>query len=141
MDNVAGKADTLAADLDLGRASFAAALRSGDAAGASIVYGDDATLVAPAGELLRGRAAIEGFWRTGLDIGVSEVRYSVLEIERRGDVAFEVGEYALLSTQEAGKATVNRGRYLIVHRIEADGRWRRAAEMLSPDPGARAVPG
>jgi hypothetical protein len=31
---------------------------------------------------------------------------------------------------------VDRGRYLVVHRVEADGRWRRAAEMFSPDPGA-----
>jgi uncharacterized protein (TIGR02246 family) len=134
VDNAAEPADALASDLDRGRASFADALRSGDAAGASSLYADDATLVAPAGELLHGRAAIEGFWRTGLEIGIADARFSVLEVERRGDVAFEVGEYALVSMHESGTGAVNRGRYLIVHRIEPDGRWRRAAEMLSPDP-------
>ena len=135
VDIRADTADAIAADLDHGRASFAAALRSGDAAGASSLYADDATLVAPAGELLHGRSAIEGFWRTGLEIGISEARFSVLEVERRGDVAFEVGEYVLVSIHESAPGAVNRGRYLIVHRIEPDGRWRRAAEMLSPDPG------
>jgi uncharacterized protein (TIGR02246 family) len=129
-------ADALAADLDRCRTSFAEALRAGDAATASSLYADDATLVAPAGELLHGRSAIEGFWRTGLEIGIADARFSVMEIERRGDVAFEVGEYALISIHESGPGAVNRGRYLIVHRIEPDGRWRRCAEMLSPDPAA-----
>lgn len=136
VDIQAEAADALAADLDRCRTSFAEALRAGDAVGASSFYADDATLVAPAGELLHGRSAIEGFWRTGLEIGIAEVRFSVMEIERRGEVAFEVGEYALVSIHESGPGAVNRGRYLIVHRIEPDGRWRRCAEMLSPDPAA-----
>jgi hypothetical protein len=32
-------------------------------------------------------------------------------------------------------AAVNRGRYLVLHRLAADGHWRRAAEMFSPDQG------
>lgn len=135
VDKPAEPADALVEDLDRGRTSFADALRSGDAAGASSLYADDATLVAPAGELLHGRDAIERFWRTGLEIGIADARFSVLEIERRGDIVFEVGEYALIAIHESGPGAVNRGRYLIVHRIEADGHWRRAAEMLSPDPG------
>lgn len=140
VDIQAETTDAIAADLDRGRALFADALRSGDAAGASSLYAEDATLVAPAGELLHGRSAIERFWRTGLDIGVAEARFSVMEIDRRGDVAFEVGEYALLSIHESGTGAINRGRYLIVHRIEPDGHWRRAAEMLSPDPGDVPAP-
>lgn len=125
--------DAVAADLGRGRTAFTTALRSGDVAGASALYADDATLVAPAGEVLHGRPAIEQFWRTGVEIGIADAEFAVLEIERRGDVAFEVGEYALHSSNGAGADAVNRGRYLIVHRIESDGRWRRAAEMFSPD--------
>ena len=84
----------------------------------------------------------EGWYATGshpqdYEIGLDEARFEVLEIEQQGEVVLEVGEYTLHSTQESG-AVVNRGRYLIVHRSEGDGRWRRAAEMLSPD-GAAAV--
>jgi hypothetical protein len=34
---------------------------------------------------------------------------------------------------EIGAHVVDRGRYLVVYRVDPDGRWRRAAEMFSPD--------
>ena len=120
-------------DLDALRSAFERAVQAGDAAAAADAYADDATLVAPAGELHHGRAAIERFWRTGVEIGIDDARYAVIEVDRRGDVIFEVGEYALHSTQAPGGADVSRGRYLIVHRPDGTGRWCRAAEMLSPD--------
>ena len=121
------------ADLDLARHTFAIAICTGDAAAVAAGDADDATLVAPAGELLRGRPAIERFWRTGVEIGIGEVELAVLDLRLRGDVALEVGEYALHVRQDSGTSAVSRGRYLVVLRIEADGQWRRTAEMFSPD--------
>jgi uncharacterized protein (TIGR02246 family) len=121
------------------RLAFEAALSSRDAAAAAKVYTHDATLVAPAADVMRGRPAIERFWRTGVEAGIEQVELAVLELQLRGDVAFEVGRYALHLAPESGGSIVDRGRYLVVHRIEADGRWRRAAEMFSPD-AAPAAP-
>lgn len=121
------------ATIDASRRAFEAALRSGDASAAASIYADDATLVAPAAEVLRGRAAIERFWRTGVETGIESVTLARLDLQLQGDVAFEVGEYALHVASESGGPIVDRGRYLIVHRIEPDGSWRRAAEMFSPD--------
>jgi ketosteroid isomerase-like protein len=122
------------ADLERARAAFAAALRAGDTATAVAAYDRHATLVAPAGELLRGRQMIERFWRTGIEIGVDNVELDLLELELRGDIALEVGQYQLHVAAAPGTpAAVNRGRYLVVHRLGGDGRWRRAAEMFSPD--------
>lgn len=134
-------AGSVHADLDQGRAAFLAALRRGDASEAAAAYALDATLVVPAGELLRGRPAIERFWRTGMEIGIGDVELAVLEVRFRGDIAVEVGEYALHIAKEAGRSDVNRGRYLVVHRVEPDGRWRRAAEIFSPDRSFEAAPG
>jgi uncharacterized protein (TIGR02246 family) len=121
-------------DIDRGRLAFAAALRSGDASAAASVYADDATLLAPDADVVRGRTAIERFWRTGVETGIEQVELVVIEIQQRGEVAFEVGRYALFLAPESGASIVDRGRYLVVHRVDADGRWRRAAEMFSPDP-------
>jgi uncharacterized protein (TIGR02246 family) len=121
-------------DIDQTRLAFTAALGSGDAAAAAAIYADDATLLAPDVAVVRGRPAIERFWRTGVETGIEHVELVVLELHRRGEVAFEVGEYALHVAPESGVPVVDRGRYLIVHRVEADGHWRRAAEMFSPDP-------
>jgi uncharacterized protein (TIGR02246 family) len=132
VEAVAPQADA-AADIDRGRLAFASALSSGDATAAAAIYADDATLIAPAADVLRGRPAIERFWQTGVETGIEQVELAVLELQLRGEVAFEVGRYALHLAPESGGSIVDRGRYLIVHRIEADGRWRRAAEMFSPD--------
>ena len=125
--------DLMADAIDRNRAAFATALESGDAAAAAAVYADDATLVAPAAAVVHGRAAIERFWQTGVETGIDRVEHAVLELTRQGNVAFEVGEYALHVAPESGAAVVDRGRYLIVHRAEPDGTWRRCAEMFSPD--------
>lgn len=126
--------EAITATIERGRLTFEAALRAGDAAAASSVYADDATLVAPAADVLRGRSAIEGFWRTGVETGIQRVELAVLDLQQRGDIVFEVGQYAIHLTPESGEAVVDRGRYLVVHRREPDGRWRRVAEMFSPDP-------
>jgi hypothetical protein len=47
-------------------------------------------LVAPAAEVLRGRAAIERFWRTGVETGIESVTLARLDLQLQGDVAFEV---------------------------------------------------
>lgn len=133
MDILRSTTDMVIASIDEGRIAFEAALSSGDAATAATIYADDATLLAPAADVLHGRPAIERFWRTGVETGIERVTTTRRELQLRGDVAFEVGEYALHVAPESGAPVVDRGRYLIVHRAEPDGRWRRAAEMFSPD--------
>jgi len=126
-------AESIAEDLEAGRAAFATALGTGDAAAAADAYADDATLIAPAAEVLHGRPAIEGFWRTGVETGIERIDLTVVALQQRGEVAMEVGRYALHVTPEGGERVVDRGRYLVLHRVDRDGRWRRCAEMFSPD--------
>ena len=141
MDSVHTIADAVIAIIDQGRRAFEAALRSGDAAAAASIYADDATLVAPAADVLHGRPAIERFWRTGVETGIENVTLQRLDLQLYGEMAFEVGEYALHVAPESGGPVVDRGRYLIVHRAEPDGSWRRAAEMFSPDRMPAPEPG
>lgn len=126
-------ADSIVDDLDRARVAFATALQAGDGAAIGDTYADDATLVAPDAEVLRGRSAIERFWQTGVETGIERVDLTVLDLQQRGDVTLEVGRYALYVAPEAGGSVVDRGRYLVVHRADSDGRWRRCAEMFSPD--------
>lgn len=115
------------------RAAFVAALRGGDAAAASAVYADDARLLAPSAEVMRGRAAIEAFWRAGVDAGVAEVELEVLELDRRDGVAYEIGRYAMQLRPSDGGTVIDRGNYVLVHERQPDGSWRRAVEMFTPD--------
>ena len=130
---ILGSAQGLSDDLDRGRDAFASALQAGDAAAAADAYTDDATLVAPAAEVFHGRSAIERFWQTGIETGIERLELTVLDVRQRGEGAFEVGRYALHLAPESGGVVIDRGRYLVVHRAGPDGRWRRCAEMFSPD--------
>lgn len=120
-------------DLDLSRFAFRDAVRTGDSAAIGQAYALDATLVAPGSEVVRGRAAIEQFWRTGVEIGIEDLELAVLDLHVVGDLALEAGRYVMHAPPQGGPGPANHGSYLAVHRVEPDGRWRRLAEMLSPD--------
>ena len=115
------------------RAAFAAALRGGDAAAAGAVYSDDASLLPPSAEPLKGREAITAFWRAGVAAGISDVELDALELERVDGLAYEIGRYALQLQPAGGGTIVDRGSYVLVHARQTDGSWRRAVEMFSPD--------
>ena len=121
------------------RAAFAEALRGGDATAAAAVYSEDASLLPPSAEPLKGREAIAAFWRAGVEAGISDVELDALELERVEGLAYEIGRYALRLQPDDGAAVVDRGSYVLVHTRQTDGSWRRAVEMFSPDVQTRRV--
>lgn len=123
----------MAAELNASREAFIAAINARDSRTAAAAYSDDARLAPPSADLLVGREAIESFWRTGFDAGLSTVALSPTELQDFGALVCEVGGYVLGVTSPEGALLANRGRYLVIWR-RADGRWQRAVEMLSPDP-------
>ncbi|MBA3476728.1 MAG: DUF4440 domain-containing protein [Actinobacteria bacterium] len=119
------------------RDAFVGALESGDAKMASASYTHDARLLAPSAELFRGRAAIERFWRAGVDTGISEVELETLELVRVDGFAYEIGRYALGLRPADGICVIDRGKYLRVHERQSDGSWLWAVEMFNPAVASR----
>jgi ketosteroid isomerase-like protein len=113
------------------RATFVAALSSGDAAAVARLYADNAKLLAPSAELFEGRGSIEAFWRAGVEAGLRGLELDAIELDGGGSVAYEIGSYSLRLEAEEG-AIVDRGRYLLVHERQDDGAWLRAVEMFNP---------
>jgi ketosteroid isomerase-like protein len=133
MDPIGRTVDASVGGIGDAQDAFVRALQSGDATSASASYTPDARLLAPSAELFRGRVAIERFWSAGLDTGISEVRLETLELVRRNGVAYEIGRYALGLRPADGIPLIDRGKYLRVHELQADGTWLWAAEMFNPD--------
>jgi uncharacterized protein (TIGR02246 family) len=125
--------DSMTSDLEASRQAFVAAINAHDSRTAAAEYAKDARLVPPSAEVLVGREAIESFWRTGLDAGLSSVDLHPTELQDIGPLVCEVGGYAIGVISPEGMQLTNRGRYLVVWRRQTDGRWQRAVEMLSPD--------
>jgi ketosteroid isomerase-like protein len=129
----ASPARTWLDELALARTAFVDAIRRGDRRAVAELYGDDARLVAPNTDPLRGRDDVEAFWGAGVDSGITSVELRPEDVELAGSVAWEVGAYVLRMDSPDRAPIVDGGRYLLIYRLDGE-RWLRTAEMFRPDP-------
>ena len=115
------------------RSAFRDAIRRGDASGAASVYGEGARLIAPSAARIEGRDAIEAFWRAGMGVGLATVDIEAAETRADRPMACELGRYEIRLEPGGGPTVVEKGSYVLVLEAIADGSWRRAVEVFSPD--------
>ena len=132
MDHASDEQSFRSAMLGAGR-SFVAAIAARDAHAAAGGYAHAARLLAPSVEPIEGRDAITAFWQAGIEAGIRDIERVAVHAEERGSVAFEFGRYAIRVDPPEGRRVVDRGKYLLVHELQADGSWQWAVEMFSPD--------
>jgi len=115
--------------------SFASAMGAGDAAGVAAIYLPDAHLLPPDAAPVEGREAIQQFIAGFLGAYHVAIAVSADEIEGRGDLAYARGHYTMEGTPKAAGTPPLReeGKFLEVLRRQADGTWRYAADMWSPN--------
>lgn len=115
--------------IQTGGVQLGAAVNRGDAAAAAALYEADAWLLAPSAELVTGRLEIEAYWRAGLAVGLARVDLSTTDVHVVDAIAIEVGRYVLTLADDA----VDGGKYVVLHRRQTDGTWRRAVDVFNPD--------
>lgn len=119
-------AEASASRSELGRMNrdFAAALNAKDAKAAAALYTEDAVLIPPGESLVRGRPAIEEYWRAALELGgVREVSVETMDAHSSGSLGYETGRFVLTANGPDGQPVVERGRYVELLRRQPDGRW------------------
>ena len=104
-------------------ARYVAASNRGDAEGLASLYADDAMLLPPDHEPIRGRQAIGEFWRQGTDEGL---QVTTLTVEVDGDIGYLVGRYNLPSTDEE---PADSGKYVMCLKRQRDGSWKLTADI------------
>jgi uncharacterized protein (TIGR02246 family) len=115
---------------------FAAAVNAKDAAKAAALYSDDADLMVPNGETIKGRANIEAFWESLVAQGLT-ISTATTAVDASGSIGYESGTYDLsLGTGE--KPAHDRGKYLNLMRREADGHWRMIVDIWNSSLPANA---
>ena len=101
--------------IEAANANFMAAYRANDARAVAECYTDDAQLLPANSEPITGKEAIEGFWRTVMGMGIAGARLDTVEVESQGDLAVEIGRYALTG---ADGGTLDNGKYVVIwHRV------------------------
>jgi ketosteroid isomerase-like protein len=122
------------AEIDASNERFLQELARGDATAAASAYDEHAILLPPTGEAIRGRKAIESFWRSGIEIGVRAVELEPLERGDAGQLVYEVGRYRMVLQPAKDQPRLERGAYVVLHRQEPDGSWRRAVDTFNRAP-------
>jgi ketosteroid isomerase-like protein len=115
------------------------AIELGDAAAVAAMFTDDAQLCTPGmAAAVRGRGAIEGFWRGALNGGLKALPLTADAVEGSGDVRIETGTYVARGEQGA---ELGQGNYLFVwKRVGADWKiFRDFANAAAPRPVATAA--
>ncbi len=102
---------------------FEAAYNRGDAAAVAAGYAEDATVMPPGSAMVRGRPAIEQFWRGVREMGVQEVALTTEEVDSRDDLAYEIGSATLKIRPPQGETVTDTVKYLVVWKRQSGGPW------------------
>ena len=112
---------------------FETLFNAGDAAGMASFYAEDARLLAEHTDLIRGRDAIERFWREAISRAraadaVRTIRLD--EVISSGDLGYALGVVVVGIPNGRELST----KYATIWQRDADGRWRLAVDSSSPNP-------
>jgi ketosteroid isomerase-like protein len=110
---------------------FADAAARGDARTMASAYTNDADLLPPNAEALRGQVAIERFWRGGIEMGIRGLELETLQLEPADGLAYEIGRYTLCFQKEHGVPVTDEATYVVIHRRQPDGSWQKAVEIFN----------
>jgi uncharacterized protein (TIGR02246 family) len=92
-----------------------------DAATIGNLYAEDATLLPPGSEAIKGRQNIQQFWQGFFDAGASDAQIRSLEVNSVGDTAYEIGAYEANVPAPQGGIVRSQGKYVVIWKRQPDG--------------------
>jgi uncharacterized protein (TIGR02246 family) len=120
--------------IEEGNAKFSAAVRQADGAAIAALYTDDATLLPPDMDAIQGRSGIETFWKGGLQMGIKDAVLTTVNVAGGGDLAYEIGKFALKIQPEGKEPLEQKGKYVVVWKKTPDGAWKLHVDIWNSGP-------
>ena len=103
---------------------FTEAVRQGDAAALATLYTENATLMPPDSDMLKGKEAIEEFWNNVMQMGLKDATLTTVEVMGSGNLAYEIGKYTLKMQAEGQEPIGVYGKYVVIWQAQDDGSWK-----------------
>ena len=98
------------------------------------VYTQDAAILPPDSEIVRGRENIKQFWsKVILGAGLSAAPLTTVEAEMLGDAAYEIGAAQLTFQGQGGTSQIS-VKYIVIWKQDADGSWKWHRDIWNPTP-------
>lgn len=113
---------------------FGEAVRQGNAAAVGALYAEDAILLPPGSEMIKGRPGVQEFWQGGLKMGIKDAVLTSVDVTAFGNTAVEIGTYAL-KIQPEGQAAIieDHGKYVVVWKKAEVGSWKLSVDIWNTD--------
>jgi uncharacterized protein (TIGR02246 family) len=112
---------------------FMEAYNRGDATAIGEMYTEDSKLLPPNMALLRGKQAIQDFWKMAMAMGM-HANLETEEVDFDGDLGYDRGIITLTKQSKEDDTTTYRQKYLIVVKRHTDGSWKIAADIWNGNP-------
>ncbi|MFB0523746.1 MAG: SgcJ/EcaC family oxidoreductase [Candidatus Bathyarchaeia archaeon] len=95
-------------------AKYRELVQKGDASGLSELYTEDAVLLYPRRDMIKGRKAIKETMESYFERGVKDIELNTIEVIGRGDNVAELGTYVLRWEPKGQRALEEKGKYVVV---------------------------
>jgi len=106
--------------------AWTAAFNKGDAAAVAALYTEDAHVLPPGADMVKGRSAIEAFWRRAAQ-QMGEAKLTTLDVQPLGPrAAREIGTVTLKTKSQPPQEIT--GKYAVVWR-KVGGKWKLATDI------------
>jgi uncharacterized protein (TIGR02246 family) len=117
---VAAQTAAVKAAIDASNKKFGAAIAAGDTKALGTIYTDDAMVMPPNSEAVKGRQAIEGLFGMLVTSGIKGAVLTAQEVEAHGESATELGSYSI---KDATGKEIDRGKYVAIWK-RVKGEWK-----------------
>ena len=111
---------------------WSAASAAKDLEKATSVYADDGQLLEPGAPPAVGKDAIRQAWTGLFKAGDLTFAPTSVHVAEAGDMAYEVGTYDFTMKDKKGKPTLEKGKYAVVWKKQADGSWKVEVDIDNP---------
>ena len=121
--------DQLRLELEEANAKFIEIVKRGDAQAASAVYSENAILIPPNTEIIRGRESIEKFWRGGMKEGLANMKLTIISVGGDNNICYEIGRCTVISEKKGEEPQEEIMRYMVVRQKSSEGTWKVLADI------------
>ena len=111
---------------------FMDAFSRSDAASIADLYTEDTKLLPPGFPMMTGKEAVQSFWQGAMNSGIKEARLETIELESEGNLASEIGRFALTVQIQGSEITTMEGKYVVVWKKQG-GNWKLHVDIWNTD--------
>ena len=99
---------------------FMSAFNANSPEGMGQVYTENAKLYPANSDIIEGRKAVEGFWGSIFEMGITKAKLVTNEVEGFGETAVEEGAYSLYDSNDE---LLDEGKYIVIWK-KVNGQWK-----------------